>query len=355
MGVFVVLSCLFLQASAYAKADPEGQTGPPAQAKAADDPGLVIIMFPLITRGEPNGRIVERTQSEIEAVARRISGARVIARPELRSRIKERPRKALYRCGMNLGCLAALGAKAGADEILIGRATGNRRLVKITFLVINGATAKVARNVSLELASPAGARPAIERMLTKIFGEGVTLEPKPRGPAEEAPATQASTEGEAEPEAAHAPDAVSEEVAAAQPAEEEGAEVGTGPSSAALALALAPTPFDEASILASAEPVRRGSTSLLVYGGIGFAGLGAGTLGTAGYFGRRSNAVREDIKRDGSITQRQALDMGNEANRLGRRANLLLLIGGGLLLTGGALLGVDWLFVGTAPAPEATP
>ncbi|MEE8409464.1 MAG: hypothetical protein V3T05_07660 [Myxococcota bacterium] len=300
----------------------------------------MIAVFPVVKTGAANDRLVDRVQSQLEAQAKRRLGARVIVGAALRAALEDNPKQALVRCGDQLKCIAKLGARAGAHEVLIGRVSTKGRRIRMMLLVIDVAAATVIRHAELELKPAKGIAPAARAQLNAFLGGGgdtdSTLADSTAadvGPGPERAAREAS--GEATPEA---PDPV----AAAVRNEAEPDELGAADERDREAWTAAPLDYDL--VLPSDKSTRWGPRPVLLYAGIAATGAGVVALGAARLFATRADSVRAGIKRDGSISQPEGAALYREASTQTDRANLSLMVGGALVLSGVVLMVIDRLF-----------
>ncbi len=265
----------------------------------------VVATFPIILKGKPDRKIIERIERILIQDAAGDERLRVVAGAQLRQRLGKKPRVAIKSCGSDLSCLAGLGERVAASEIILAQATSRRRRVVLTVVVVNILSQEIDRRLSFTFASVSDVDIQLRERFDELFGLPPVTE--------------------------------SDDVAKLAVVEEPYEERYEG--SAPLA-ALAPDPEGIAD-----RGRGRGwpNGPEWMWSGIGGTALGAVAFGAAVFFGSDSRSTRDSIRRNGSMTQLEAIRINQQANRLATRSNVSLMVGSGLVMAGGGLLAAVFL------------
>jgi hypothetical protein len=282
--------------------------------------GKAVAVFPILETGRPKGAVVDAVFNEIIRSKRAVYGVQLVYGTRLRKRIKGDARKAAQRCGANVACLAKLGRKAGAAEVLLIRASGKGSEVQVQFVAVSVANKSIARKRSLTFGSVHEVRGIITASAHGIFG---VEEVAPDLELELAPIASAS------PNAQTAGDDLDDLDLVAPPIESIAA---ASPSSSGVAL------VDPSSIEIEEEedPYDTSqSVDWLTYGGWGLAGVGA-TLTAVGFvFGSKRSSL--DSASSGE-TQRERAVRIEDANSAAGSANTMFILGAVTGLAGAGML-----------------
>jgi len=269
----------------------------------------------LIRQDDPDPKITATVVRGLESLAKRSGGMNIVAGNALRKRLRVKPMTAISRCGDDLACIAKLGKKARAGEIIYGRATGKRRSVEVEFLVIGTPQMTIQRRVGFQVTSIKGVMPALRDNFEKLTGATLPTRADKASlaldlePLLEDLELTADTEPAVEPEVEQAPMVADEmstlavsEVDKAQP------EIAATKTSKILEIiAAVPTKKKKKRKLAALIPpvntakvemMRQQEDSVLkdvlLYGGFALAGIGAVGIGfgVKEYLGAKSLAAQ---------------------------------------------------------------
>ena len=140
-----------------------------AAAATGPRPASVAI-FPLLSIGDPDAEIVRVVNESLESVAASLPDARTVTGEELRKTLKTAPEAALASCKEDLRCIARLGKRARADELLLGQARPAAQGVIVMFIAFSSDTGAVTRKVRLEVGTAAEAAAIIGDNFYALLG-----------------------------------------------------------------------------------------------------------------------------------------------------------------------------------------
>lgn len=287
------------------------------------------IALVLTAQGVPPGVVKEARQALGQALAGS-NEVRLLSVPELRKGMGRRPSAAVTRCGSRLRCIARLGKKSGADQVVMGRivpAKGDVAGVVLQFIRVDVASKKIVGKQKFDVAEGDDVVAAVTARARAIVGleagapstvAAAKTPPVPDAPPQTTP--PASTEVASSAPVIETIEAMPERSPALTPP-------ATGPSE-----------------------ITRGS-SALTYAGIVVGGAGLLALGGGGFFAASSRSKNETLRgiQDGTESRSQidTWQLVVDSDRAAGTANLLLTIGTVAAAAGGVLIGADFLFAGS--------
>jgi hypothetical protein len=303
---------------------------------------LSIALFPVSAAADVNKGVVLELNTLMESAARE-AGIVLFAGQTLSRRLKSAAGDAMTRCHGSVACIAKLGKKIRADEVLSASASPHEDGVKVVVTVTHSRRATVERRAIMVISSKEKVREVLASAFSDIFGvdfpnpkntsEAVAamaaLDLVPIEPPPSEPNTTANTKGEG---------SASSELELAVPPPEK-----PEPSSSDDAPLVEPTA--DASLASSPgnrmkierpddRPVWLLVSSFVV------AGAGATATGVGAYYGFKSRSTY-DSAQSLDKPQIRALNLRDRGDAETRRANVLFIIGGGLIAVGGVLFALD--------------
>lgn len=328
----------------------------------------------------------------------------------LRKRIGRNPAKRISKCGSNFRCIAKLGRRVKAAEVLYGRLKQNGNTVTAQFIIVNVRSRKLIRRASFKTETSADLEATLGEHAEALLG----IEPPPPPAADEEmdfdlggddfisalidepelalePPTEAPTPTGEVPQDGHSTVASAggtSDFTQATTMEQEPIDVDAPPDGDLLPLEQLepigplepiepletietaeptkvagvdtgdPTTDAPVTLSASSPPRHSATRSLMLYGGLGVGGLGAAILGLGAYYGLDSQSIADSIADDTDLPA--AVRLEQDANDAAGKANTFLGIGSVALALGStafaiALMEPNWLggaSVAVAPMPE---
>jgi hypothetical protein len=140
-----------------------------AAAKGTKAKRRVVAVFPILARDDANPATVDSVSTLLDNGSVLIASVELVTTQTLRKRLGKEPGKMIELCGSNLKCIAKLGKKVKANEVLLGRAVPEGGGVKISFLVIDVKKQTVVRKQSLVFASMADVKPVLGGTFFALF------------------------------------------------------------------------------------------------------------------------------------------------------------------------------------------
>ena len=268
----------------------------PATTAVAAAPKTVALF--LITKDDPDPVLVGQMDRDLEELTRTVGTVQLVHRQELQQRLGARPPAALKACGADIGCIAKLGARAKASEVVVLRIVPGAPGIRAQFVRIGVHERVMLGRVELEVSSV----DELDGRLYSNFGPIFDVPPPDEtAVADAGPAAAAGAADEAEPEV----------------------ELPAMP-----ALELTALPPSES------EPVT--TADIVLYSGIAVAGVGAILAGVGAAIGGNGASIA------GSITDQtplsDAVRWESDANAQYDMANGFFGAGAGLAAVGGTLI-----------------
>jgi hypothetical protein len=150
---------------------------------AAGKPDATVALF-IAPHGDPDRAIVKAAVDALQELATR-ARLRLLAGPALKKRLGAEPRESLLGCGGKLDCLAELGKKANARELLVARAIeSSSGSVELQLSIVDGGTGATARRVTVTLTS-------VGEVRQELWAAAETIFATPEAPAKKPPASVA--------------------------------------------------------------------------------------------------------------------------------------------------------------------
>jgi hypothetical protein len=281
-----------------------------AAAEGVEPKAVALVV---ISRDDPDAALVERVRADLRELAATAGTVALIEGEALQQRLGARPPVALKGCGADLTCIARLGARAKAQEIIVVRVVPGAPGIRTQFVRIGVKQEVMLGRVELDITSA-------DESADRLFANFSAIFDVPP-PGEE-------------------PEAVAD-----------AAELGDGAELAALPdlelAALQPIPAP------ASEPTT--TADILLYTGVGVAGLGAVLAGIGGAIGANGQSVGSSITDQTPLVD--ALRREADANGQFEIANALFGVAGATAVIGGALIiigAVDPAFLGGKADVSAT-
>ncbi len=279
-----------------------------------------VAVFPVVSRDKLDKGTTARAQAAIEEALRQLN-VRPIDAGTLSKGLKKKASSALERCGSDLKCIAGLGTKVRADDVLLTQGAVSDRGLELTFLVIS-VKAKDMRGSAKALLPPGEGAGALIDSLRELYPYVPVAKPEASDSVASVPPPLPM---------------IRPLTSAPIPAEQATSELEEiQATSAPAATALAPRPQ-----FVDAPTEKESSTSWLTVVGVTGAGLAAAVAGTGLYFGSQVETTRGKLVRDGSMTQLDAVATNDQADQYAQRANFMFMVSGGILTLALTAFGVE--------------
>lgn len=130
-----------------------------------------VALFPFISRDQPNRKIMAAVSGLLIQGAGLMENVKLVYGGTLRRKLRRNPAALVQKCGTDLSCLAALGRKARANEVMLVRAAPEGGSgVKLSFLIIDVKSKDVARKLALVFNTPDDVKPLLGEAFYQIYG-----------------------------------------------------------------------------------------------------------------------------------------------------------------------------------------
>lgn len=311
----------------------------------------LVAVFPLVVEGPVAPELVETIETALTERAPQGAGLRILRGDELRSRLKKNPRRAVNRCQRRrvaVTCFARLAAKLGVKELLVGRAKATDDGAVVLLLAVGRNRSVVPRGRFEIRTSDIAEEVLTDDRLRSFFGvPKAAPEPAAQAVAVAAandsnppPGEEANSDAPAAEHQDSEPDAAKEHGTVSLAAKKSDL---LPRSDVALMAALAPAVVAPMPAINRTAVASSPAPTWLTYAGAGLAVVAAAAIGYGTYLGYQSEDIRSSLKRDGTVSQKQAVAKVARSNDLARQANLLLGAGGGGIAVGITIVGLDLL------------
>ena len=127
----------------------------PADAEAKrNGKKKTVAIFPFLADGSPNAATINATSGLLLKASAFLEQVTVLSGKKLRKKLKKDPKKAIQKCGANMKCLAKLGKKVKASEVLLVKVSESPGGgVSMFFVFIDVKKKTLARKQKIEIAS----------------------------------------------------------------------------------------------------------------------------------------------------------------------------------------------------------
>ncbi len=299
----------------------------PAHARRSE--AHTVMVLPWVTAARLGDDVAPNLDALLVDSAR-ASGRAVLAPNEMARFLRE-PRRAALTCRGSAACLAKLGRRAGAEEVLytaVEPAPAGLQVL-VVWVAVVGAQARGQRLI--EVADGASLQETVTPVLRELFAGGRPVTEQEAPPA---PPPEVILDDLALAPLPSAPPAASAPVPAAEP------EPALAPPSLTAITAIPVGPTTPLAAVESAPSSRGAPIRWLRWGGLGAGVVGVAAIAGGAVSGAQSVSAYDEAEL-ASTTQIEAARLRRDGDASASRANLLFLVGSALAAAGAAGFTID--------------